>query len=105
MLSSTLGLKVAEMNFWVFAIPMIIWYFLCGKIFPIPQEKIVKRILLSRWVQMKVDKSESIPKIVLGFILMWVMFIIGVASISLIGGVIRSVLTYLLSLGDGLVLS
>ena len=26
---------------------------------------------------MKVDKSESIPKIVLGFILMWVMFIIG----------------------------
>lgn len=45
MLSSTFGLKVAEMNFWVFAIPMIIWYFLCGKIFPIPQEKIVKDLV------------------------------------------------------------
>ena len=44
-LSSTLGLEIAEMNFWVFAIPMIIWYFFCGIIFPIPQEKIVKDLV------------------------------------------------------------
>ena len=44
-LSLTLGLEVNEMNFWVFAIPMIIWYFLCGIFFPIPQDQTVKDLM------------------------------------------------------------
>lgn len=38
-LSESLGLDVSEMNFWVFALPMILWHFICGVIFPIPQIK------------------------------------------------------------------
>ena len=44
-LSSTLGLEVSEMNFWVFAIPMMIWYYLCGIFFPIPQDQIIKGLM------------------------------------------------------------
>jgi hypothetical protein len=37
MLADSLGLDVSELNFWVLVVPMIIWYYLCGLLFPVPQ--------------------------------------------------------------------
>ena len=37
MLADKFDMRVSELNFWVMIIPMIMWYFLCGVFFPVPQ--------------------------------------------------------------------